>query len=54
MLWALCPLFLFWVARIVMLAHRRIVDEDPITFALKDPRSWVAGAASIGVVLAAL
>jgi len=53
-LWALCPLFLFWIARIVMLAHRRIVDEDPITFALRDPRSWIVGAASIGVVLAAL
>lgn len=53
-LWALCPLFLFWIARIIMLAHRRIVDEDPITFALKDPRSWAVGAASVGVVFAAL
>jgi 4-hydroxybenzoate polyprenyltransferase len=53
-LWALCPLFLFWMARIVMLAHRRIVDEDPITFALRDPRSWIIGVVSVGVVLVAL
>jgi 4-hydroxybenzoate polyprenyltransferase/phosphoserine phosphatase len=53
-LWALCPVFLFWIARIIMLAHRRIVDEDPITFALRDPRSWAVGVASVVVVMAAL
>lgn len=53
-LWGLCPLFLYWISRAVMLAHRRIMDEDPIAFALKDPRSWVVGAAAVGLMLAAL
>lgn len=54
LLWGLFPLFLYWISRVVMLAHRRIMDEDPIAFALKDPRSWVVGAASVGLVLAAI
>ena len=53
-LWGLCPLFLYWVARLVMLAHRRMVDDDPIAFAIKDNRSWVVGALAIVLVAAAL
>ena len=52
-LWGLCPLFLYWIARIVMLAHRRYVDEDPIAFALKDDRSWAVGLIAIALVLVA-
>lgn len=52
-LWGLCPLLLYWMARAVMLAHRRLMDEDPISFALKDPRSWVVGAAAAGIIIAA-
>lgn len=54
LLWGLCPLFLYWVARLVMLAHRRMVDDDPIAFALKDNRSWVVGILAIVLVVAAL
>ena len=53
-LWGLCPLFLYWVARLVMLAHRRMVDDDPIAFAIKDNRSWIVGALAIVLVAAAL
>jgi 4-hydroxybenzoate polyprenyltransferase and related prenyltransferases len=53
-LWGLCPLFLYWIARVVMLAHRRHVDDDPIAFALKDDRSWAIGLLSIALVFAAL
>jgi 4-hydroxybenzoate polyprenyltransferase len=53
-LWALCPVFLYWIARVLMLAHRRQIDDDPISFALKDNRSWAVGAASILIVLAAI
>jgi 4-hydroxybenzoate polyprenyltransferase len=54
LLWGLCPIFLYWVGRALMLAHRRSMDDDPITFALKDSRSWAAGGLSILTVLAAL
>jgi 4-hydroxybenzoate polyprenyltransferase/phosphoserine phosphatase len=54
LLWGLCPLFLYWIARAVMLAHRRLMDDDPIAFALKDNRSWAVGLIAVSLVLAAL
>jgi len=35
-LWVLCPLFLLWISRMWMTAHRGNMDDDPIVFALKD------------------
>lgn len=40
-LWALCPVFLLWISRIWMAAHRGRMDDDPIVFALKDSGSQV-------------
>ncbi|MCI0673327.1 MAG: UbiA family prenyltransferase, partial [Myxococcaceae bacterium] len=42
-LWLLCPVLLYWVSRIWLLAHRGKVDEDPLIFALRDPVSIAAG-----------
>ncbi|EGG93426.1 integral membrane protein [gamma proteobacterium IMCC1989] len=42
-LWLLCPLFAYWIIRIIIMASRGEVDEDPILFAIKDSRSWVTG-----------
>jgi 4-hydroxybenzoate polyprenyltransferase/phosphoserine phosphatase len=53
-LWGLCPLFLYWIARAIMLAHRRVMDDDPIAFALKDSRSWAVGIIAVALVLTAL
>jgi len=53
-LWGLCPLFLYWIARAIMLAHRRLMDDDPIAFALKDNRSWAVGFIAVSLVLTAL
>lgn len=52
-LWGLCPLFLYWTSRTLMLAHRRLMDDDPITFALRDRRSWIVGLISIALIFAA-
>jgi len=41
LLWLACPLYLYWVARIWLLAGRGQVHEDPIVFALRDPASYV-------------
>ncbi|PNG26271.1 hypothetical protein CR492_09110 [Methylocella silvestris] len=53
-LWLVCPILMYWISRMVMLAHRRLVHDDPIVFALKDRVSYAAGAAIALVVLAAI
>ncbi|RKH17180.1 UbiA family prenyltransferase [Corallococcus sp. CA047B] len=42
-LWLLCPVMLYWVGRIWVLAHRGLVNEDPLIFALRDRVSYVVG-----------
>ena len=41
LLWLICPILMFWIGRALMLAHRRMMDDDPIVFALKDWRSRI-------------
>jgi 4-hydroxybenzoate polyprenyltransferase/phosphoserine phosphatase len=53
LLWIACPIFLYWIARIWLLAYRDALHEDPVVFALRDPVSWLLGAATIATVLAA-
>ena len=43
----LCPIILYWLSRIWLRAHRGELNEDPITFAMRDPLSYAVGAASI-------
>jgi len=44
-----------WLSRIWLLAQRRELHDDPVVFALRDPASWVVGAAAAAsVALAAL
>lgn len=53
-LWAACPLLLFWVSRVWLLAHRGQMHDDPIVFALRDKASRWIGLGFIAVfVLAA-
>lgn len=51
-LWLLCPLALYWVSRVWLLARRGLVDEDPVLFALRDRASWAVGALAAVVVAA--
>ena len=52
-LWLLCPLLLYWISRVWMLAHRDVIDDDPLVFALRDRVSWtVAGLAALLLFLA--
>ncbi|MFC7543178.1 hypothetical protein ACFQU2_32095 [Siccirubricoccus deserti] len=39
-----------WLMRVWLLAHRRLLREDPVVFALRDPWSWGIG----GVIAAAI
>lgn len=42
-LWLVCPIFMYWISRIILLAHRRQMPEDPVVFTMLDVRSLVAG-----------
>jgi 4-hydroxybenzoate polyprenyltransferase len=50
LLWLVCPLLLYWVSRMWMLAHRGQLHEDPVLFAIRDRTSWMVGLL-LGVVL---
>jgi 4-hydroxybenzoate polyprenyltransferase/phosphoserine phosphatase len=53
-LWLICPILMYWLSRILVLAHRRVVDDDPIVFALRDRNSRICAVAMIAVVLLAI
>jgi 4-hydroxybenzoate polyprenyltransferase len=54
MLWLIAPLLLYWIGRLLLLAHRGVMHDDPVYFALKDKTSIVCGLAGIGIVCAAI
>lgn len=35
-LWGMCPVLVYWYGRIAILAHRGIMHDDPISFAIRD------------------
>lgn len=43
-IWLACPLMLFWISRAWLIAHRGLMHDDPIVFAIKDRISWFTGA----------
>jgi 4-hydroxybenzoate polyprenyltransferase/phosphoserine phosphatase len=53
-LWFVCPLLIYWIARALMLASRREMDDDPVVFALKDRTSLVTIGLAGAVILAAI
>ncbi len=53
-LWLICPLLVYWMGRMMLLAHRRTVDDDPVAFTLRDRASWLTGLAMAAAFAAAL
>ncbi len=47
-----CPVLMYWVGRALMMADRRLMDDDPLLFALKDRISLTAFAL-IGLIMIA-
>lgn len=47
LIWMACPLLLFWVTRMWMLAHRGEMHDDPMVFALRDRTSIAIGVAFV-------
>jgi len=52
-LWLLGPVLLYWISRVWLLAHRGLMHDDPIVFAVKDRTSYVVGAIALLIGLAA-
>jgi len=40
-LWAVCPLLLYWIGRTWIWARRGAIQEDPLMFTLRDRTSWI-------------
>ncbi len=52
-LWLICPLLLYWISRIWLLARRGQLHDDPVLFAVGDRVSYVIGAlVAVALVLA--
>ena len=49
-----CPLLVYWLGRLLLLANRGRMDHDPIVFALRDRASWIVAVIVGGVAVAAL
>ena len=50
-LWLLCPVLIYWIGRLSLIANRGHLDDDPVTFALRDRATLVVGAVA-AVILA--
>ena len=50
LLW-LCPLVLYWLTRVWLLAGRGELDHDPVMFAVRDRTSWVLATLAVAVLM---
>ncbi len=53
LLWLMCPIMLYWISRVWLLARRGELHDDPVLFATTDRNSYFAGALIGAVVMAA-
>lgn len=51
MIWLLSALLLFWTGHMWLMAHRGLIHDDPVAFALRDPLSRVFGVAAAALLL---
>jgi 4-hydroxybenzoate polyprenyltransferase len=54
LLWLICPLLLFWISRMWLLAYRGRLHEDPIVATARDPVSYLLGAIVAALMLVAV
>jgi 4-hydroxybenzoate polyprenyltransferase len=54
LLWLLCPLLLYWIGYIWLVAHRGRMQDDPIIFATSDWTSRILILLMLGTAIAAL
>ena len=51
LMWGACPILLYWVSRVVMIAHRGHMHDDPLVFAVRDRNSLACG---LGILICVL
>ncbi|MCZ0963745.1 UbiA family prenyltransferase [Paracoccus benzoatiresistens] len=51
-LWLAAPVLTYWIARMLLLAHRRVMDDDPVAFATRDRESVICGVLICAVIFA--
>ena len=54
LLWLICPVLLYWISRVWVIAHRGDMHDDPIVFAATDRTSQVVVALCILFALGAI
>jgi hypothetical protein len=54
MLWGVCPLFVYWIIRVWLIAHRGNMRDDPILFAFRDRVSYIVALLIVVLVLLGL
>ena len=53
-LWLVTPVLMYWLCRLLVMAHRRQVHEDPIVFASRDRISLLTTVTIIAIILIAI
>lgn len=53
-LWLICPIMMYWIARMLLMSQRRILHDDPIVFAMTDRNSLIAGLLILLITAAAV
>lgn len=53
-IWVVIPLLLYWNARLWILTKRKLIHDDPVVFAIKDPITWVVVVMFLIVMLLAI
>ncbi|HEX7815147.1 UbiA family prenyltransferase [Dyella sp.] len=53
-LWMLCPLLLYWISRTWAIAHRGLMHDDPVVFAVMDRTSQILGVIAAVIVALAI
>jgi 4-hydroxybenzoate polyprenyltransferase len=53
-LWVFCPLLLYWITRIWMLAWRGSMQDDPLAFAARDWQTYIIAALGAATLLFAI
>lgn len=53
-MWLLCPLMMFWIGRIWLIASRGELQQDPVIFATRDRASYIVVLIGLAILMAAL
>jgi hypothetical protein len=48
-LWGIVVMVMMWSLRIWFLSHRGVLNDDPVSFALRDRTSLIMGAVVVGL-----